>query len=171
MIRFTALIQKFARQGKKTGWTYIDVPLDIAEQLVPGNKKGFRVKGKLDNYAFEGMSLLPMGQGNFILTLNATVRKAIKKQKGDKLKVQMEVDKNEKKISSDFMECLADEPSALEFFKTLTRSHQHYFSNWIESAKTDTTKAKRIAQAVNALAMKFGYPEMIRMNQKKNLLK
>ena len=99
------------------------------------------------------------------------LRKRIKKQKGDKLKVQMEVDKKEKKLSGDFLECIADEPKALEFFYTLTKSHQHYFSNWIESAKTDGTKAKRIAQAVNALAIKLGFPEMLRMNQKKNLLK
>jgi uncharacterized protein YdeI (YjbR/CyaY-like superfamily) len=81
----------------------------------------------------------------------------------------MEVDKKEPKLSSDFMECLNDEPKALMHFKTLPGSHQRYFSKWIESAKTDSTKARRIAQAVNALAMNVGFSEMLRINRKKDM--
>ena len=44
MIKFTATIKQFAEQGEKTGWTYIDVPENIALQLKPNNKKSFRVK-------------------------------------------------------------------------------------------------------------------------------
>jgi hypothetical protein len=47
----------------------------------------------------------------------------------------------------------------------LPKSHQKYFSNWIESARTESTKAKRIAQAVNALSIGLGYGEMMRMNK------
>ena len=68
------------------------------------------------------------------------------------------------------MDCLADEPAAIEFFKTLAGSHQRYFSKWIDSAKTIETKTKRIAWAVTALAKKQGYGEMIRSHSKKNLL-
>ncbi|HYG39046.1 MAG TPA: YdeI/OmpD-associated family protein [Cytophagales bacterium] len=166
MVRFTAIIDRFAQKGEKTGWSYILVPLDIAEQLLPGNKKSFRVKGKLDKYAFEGVGLLPMGEGNFIMALNGTIRKAIRKEKDDEVQVEMEVDTQEKPLSSDFIECLNDEPIALDFFNSLPKGHQRYFSNWIETAKTDHTKIKRIAQAVNALAMNFGFGEMIRMNKK-----
>ena len=42
MIKFTATIQKFASQGEKTGWTYIVIPAELAQQLSPGNKKSFR---------------------------------------------------------------------------------------------------------------------------------
>jgi hypothetical protein len=170
MIKFKAVIEKFKEKGEKTGWSYIEIPLDIAEQLLPGNKKSFRVKGKLDDYTFEGMSLLPMGEGNFIMALNATIRKAIKKEKGASIQVQMQVDPKEKPLSEVFIECLEEEPKALKFFYSLPKSHQKYFSNWIDSAKTDSTKAKRIAQAVNALAQELGYPEMVRLNQKKKLI-
>jgi hypothetical protein len=169
MIRFKALIEQFREKGEKTGWSYIEVPLDIAEQLKPDNKKAFRVKGKLDNYAFENISLLPMGEGNFIMALNAVIRKAIKKQKGANGQVQMEIDTKEKPLSAVFLECLEEEPKGLKFFYTLPKSHQKYFSNWIESAKTDATKAKRIAQAVNALSAGLGFGEMVRMNKKKDL--
>ena len=50
MISWTATIKKFDKQGEKTGWTYIEVPAELANKLQPGNKKGFRVKGRLDNY-------------------------------------------------------------------------------------------------------------------------
>ena len=81
MIEFTTTIKQFDKQGEKTGWTYIDIPSDIAEKLMPGNRKGFRVKGKLDSFPFKGVALLPMGGGNFILTLNADIRKGIRKKK------------------------------------------------------------------------------------------
>src|SRR5690348_16127058 len=121
MVQFTAVIKRFGSQGEKTGWTYIDVPAAIAQKLNPDNKKGFRVKGKLDEYPFSMIALLPMGGGDFILTLNATIRKAIKKQKGATVQVKMEVDTNEVEPPSELMECLEDEPEALEYFKSLAK--------------------------------------------------
>lgn len=166
MIKFEAILQQFASNGEKTGWTYIEVPPAVAGKLKPGNKKSFRVKGKLDNYNYENVSLLPMGGGDFIMAINAAMRKAIKKNKGTKVKVQMQLDLSERPLSSDLMECLGDEPKALKKFKSLPPSHQKYFSNWVESAKTDSTKAKRITQSVIALAQGFGFSEMMRMNKK-----
>lgn len=166
MVEFKALIERFAQKGEKTGWTYIAVPFDIAEQLKPGNKKTFRVKGRLDAYAFDAVSLVPMGEGNFIMALNATIRKGIKKEKGDFVQVQMEEDTKEPPVSSDFMVCLEDAPEALDFYRTLPKGHQRYFSNWIDAAKTAPTKTRRIVQSVNALAMGLGFSEMIRINRK-----
>ena len=162
MISFTTVIKKFSDKGEKTGWTYIEVPAAAAEKLKPGNKKSFRIKGTLDNCIFEGLALLPMGDGNFILALNATIRKQIKKQKGATLKVTIEADNSPVKLNSDLMECLAEEPESLEFFNRLTPGHRKYFSNWIDSAKTDATKTKRIAQTLIALSRHQGYGEMIR---------
>ena len=144
MVNFTCTIKKFDEQAEKTGWTYIDVPEIIASQLSPGNKKSFRVKGSLDNFNFESFALLPVGGGNFILTINGTTRKALGKGKGATLKVSMAVDTRPVELSAEMMECLSDEPAALAYFNNLSLSHRHYFSKWIESAKTIETKAKRI---------------------------
>ena len=166
MIDFTATLKQFAEQGEKTGWTYFEIPADLAQRLKPGNKKSFRVKGKLDNYKITGVSLLPMGGGVFIMAVNASMRKGIAKKKGAMIRVRLEEDKNEFSFNKDFMECLDDEPAAIAFFKTLPGSHQRYFSKWIDSAKTVETKAKRIAWAVTALAKKQGYGEMLRSNRR-----
>ena len=167
MVTFTTNILKFDEQGEKTGWTYIEVPEEYAQQLLPGNKKSFRVRGKLDNFSIQAVALMPMGGGDFIMPLNADIRKGIGKRKGAKLSVKIEVDDAPIKMSDDLLDCLADEPKALEFFKQLTPGHQKYFSNWIESAKTEQTKAKRIAMSVNAMARGLHYGLMIR-EQKAN---
>jgi hypothetical protein len=162
VIKFTTTIQRFSKQGEKTGWSYIEISARQANQIKPGTKVSFRVKGKLDNYAIKQVATLPMGEGAFIIPFNATFRKGTGKKHGDKITVQLEEDKAEFQMSADFMACLADEPIAIKHFESLPGSHQRYFSKWIDSAKSDQTKAKRIAMAVNALARKMGYAEMIR---------
>jgi hypothetical protein len=162
MVHFYAVILKFGKQGEKTGWTYITISSETAQQLKPGNKKTFRVKGKLDSYPFKSTALMPMGDGTFIMPLKAAIRKAIKKQKGAVLEVQLEVDDSQLLPSAELLECLKDEPKAQEYFNQLPMSHRNYYTNWIESAKTDTTKAKRIAQAVTAFSKGMNYGEMIR---------
>ena len=66
------------------------------------------------------------------------------------------------KLNEDFVVCLNDEPKAMKYFSSLPKSHQNYFSKWIESAKIVETKTKRIARAVNALAKGWDYVEMIK---------
>ena len=167
MIKFTATIHKFEKQGEKTGWTYIEIPADIAQRLKSGNKKSFRVKGKLDSFKIDGIALLPMGGGSFIMALNATMRKRIGKKHGAMLEVQLAEDKKGFVFNKDFLDCLNDEPKAAAFFNSITGSHQRYFSKWIDDAKTEPTRIKRITMAVNTLAKKLGYPEMIRSSQGK----
>ena len=162
MIRFQAVIKQFAEQGEKTGWSYISVSAALANKLLPGQKKSFRVKGKFDDYAFSKMALIPMGKGDFILALNATVRKAIRKGKGDRLNVEMEVDKTRLAPPKDLLACLADEPTALAFFKTLTPGHQNYFGKWVDAAKTDATRARRIGQVVTAMTRSMDFGQMVR---------
>lgn len=161
-VKFNTVIRRFDQQGEKTGWTYIFVDRDLAQKLKPGNKKEFKVKGKLDKHAIQRVSLMPMGGGDFIMPINAAIRKAIGKRHGAMLDVQLEADESPFVFNQDFMDCLDDEPVAREFFQSLPGSHQRYFSKWIDSAKTDATKANRIAKAVNALAKKLGYGEMLR---------
>lgn len=162
MVTFTTSIKRFDKQGEKTGWSYIEIPADIAEQIKPDTKKSYRVKGKLDNFKIAGVALLPMGGGAFIIPINADLRKGIGKRHGAMVKVQLQEDKEPFQFNKDFIDCLKDDPKAAEHFYSLTGSHQRYFSKWIDSAKTEPTKIKRIAMAVSALAKKWDYGKMIR---------
>ena len=162
MVQFTTSILQFDKQGEKTGWHHIRIPQTIAEQLKPGNKKTFRVKGRIDHYAFHGIALLPMGGGDFIMALNATIRKGIHKRKGATVQVCMETDSRPVLPPAGLIESLEDEPAALEYFKKLAPSHRTYFIKWIESAKTEPTKIKRIAHSVTALSNRQNFGEMLR---------
>ena len=166
MIQFVVTIQRFEKQGEKTGWTYVEIPIDIAEKLKPGSKKSFRVKGKLDEFKISGVSLLPMGGGAFIMPINAAMRKGIGKKHGAMLKVQLMEDKKPYEINADFLECLQDEPKAVKAFNAMPKSFQNYYSKWIESARTEPTRTKRIAHAVSTLAKNMNFSEMIHSMQK-----
>jgi len=167
MIEFNTIILQFAEQGEKTGWTYIEIPADIAQQLKPGNKKSFRVKGMLDGFAVAGMALMPMGEGNFVMALKAEVRKGIHKNAGAMLQVKLEEDKDFKiEMPSDLQECFDFEPDATDFFYTLPKSHREYFIKWIDSAKTTETRNKRIVNTINAMLRKWDYGKMIREMRK-----
>lgn len=167
MVEFTTIILQFADQGEKTGWTYIEVPADIGQQLKPGNKKSFRVRGMLDGFAVAGMALMPMGGGNFIMALKAEVRKGIRKNAGAMLQLKLEVDTDYKvEIPDELQECFDFEPDALNFFNSLPKSHRDYFVKWINSAKTVETRNKRIVNAVNAMLRKWRYNDMMREMKK-----
>ena len=167
MVEFTTMILQFAEQGEKTGWSYIEIPADVAQQMKPGNKKSFRVRGMLDALPVSGMALMPMGEGNFIMALRAEVRKAIHKNAGAMLHVKLEEDVDFKvEIPADLQECFDFEPEAFEFFKTLAKSHRDYFIKWIDSAKTRETREKRIVNTVNAMLRKWTYNVMLREMRK-----
>ena len=166
MINFTTTLKKFREQGEKTGWTYIEVSAEIAQQLKSNYKKSYRVKITLDGVLFEAVAMVPMGEGNFILAINATMRKEIGKQKGESVQVTMEVDEKGYVLNSDFVACLEDDNKASEYFYSLPQGHQNYFSKWIESAKTIETKTKRIANSITYLSKGLGYADMIKGTKK-----
>jgi len=167
MVEFTTTILQFAEQGEKTGWSYIEIPADLAQQMKPGNKKSFRVKGMLDGLAVSGMALIPMGEGNFIMALKAEVRKGIHKNAGAMLQVKLEEDKDFKvEMPDDLKECFDFEPGTWDFFNSLPKSHREYFIRWINEAKTAETRAKRIVNTVNAMLRKWRYNVMLREMRK-----
>jgi hypothetical protein len=167
MVTYTTIIHQFEEKGDKTGWTYIELPADIAQELFPGNKKSFRVKGKLDHYAVSSVAVLPMGDGSFMMAINAAMRKGIGKKKGAMLRVSLARDTSPQEIVPELLECLSDDPDALAYFNTLAPSHQRYFSKWVDDAKTEPTKIKRLALCLSALARKMDYGAMIREQQGK----
>jgi uncharacterized protein YdeI (YjbR/CyaY-like superfamily) len=67
------------------------------------------------------------------------------------------------------MECLEDDPMALQQFVSFTKSHQNYFSKWVDTAKTESTQAKRIAAILKAMHLKQDYSTMIRSQKKESL--
>ena len=158
MIHFTAYIEN---KKNYIGWVHIIVPSDIAVKIHPQVKTSFRVKGMVDNYTFIGLSLLPAGDGNYFMALNSTIRKKILKKPGDQVTIQLEKDLTTYQLPELLTTCLEDEPEAYEFFNTLSKGHQKYYGNWVDTAKTEETKVKRVAEIMNALYRKLHFGQMM----------
>ncbi|MFY8129282.1 MAG: YdeI/OmpD-associated family protein [Chitinophagaceae bacterium] len=166
MVKFTTIIKKFAEKGEKTGWTYIEISANIALQLKPNNKKSFRVKGLINNNPIQAIALLPVGEGNFILTLNNDLRKKLTLRSGDEVNLQLELDNSVYELNKDLVECLKDDPTAFNFFYKMPRSHQNYYSKWIEQAKTQNGISNRITKVIVGLNQKLSFADTIK--QKNN---
>lgn len=166
MVTFEADILKFSNKREKTGWSYIEIPAKIAAQLKSDYRRSFRVKGYLDHVEVSGLALTPMGDGDFILALKASLRKRLKKEEGDRIHVELREDVEFKiEIPNDLEICLAEEEVWLERFMLLAMSHRNYFVNWINQAKTETTRTKRIALTVEAMEKQLDFGGMIRMDK------
>ncbi len=160
-ITMEVVLERYEKNGEKTGWTFILLTTDIVQQL-SDDKRTFRLKGKMDNYSFKQVAAVPVGHGEFIIPVNAAMRKGTGKKDGDKLMLQVELDTSELLISEDLLNTLATDEEALTYFQSLPRGHQQYFSNWIESAKTLPTKSDRLAKCLFAMQYKMDYGQMIR---------
>jgi hypothetical protein len=168
MVTFKAEIEQFGELGEKTGWRYISVPQAIASQIKAGCKKSFRVKGKLDQVEIAGVATMPMGEGDFIIALKTELRRKLRKEAGAVLDVQLEEDKDFKiEIPEDLELCLADEQRLLENFMKLPMSHRNWYINWLNTAKTEATRTKRIVKIISAMDREMTFGEMMREDKEK----
>lgn len=166
MYSFKAIIQKFSSKGEKTGWTYIDVPPDILTKLKRPDKKEFRVKGVIDDVKFDRLATYPIGEGNFIIAINAELRKKLGKKEGAAVSLKIELDKSAALQSQELIEALNEDKIAKKQFDSLLLSHRNYFHRYVYTAKGIDTKAGRIVNIINAMYKKQNFGEMLRSLKK-----
>lgn len=158
MVTFTAKLLKAPGKG---GWTYFEVPKLALHKLKAGATQAFKVKGTVDKHSIKQASVMPVGKGKFLMPFNAGMRKGTGKQHGDTIHVSLTLDLKQPPLSPELLECLKDDAEAKTQFTSLSRSMQHYYSKWIDDAKTTHTKTKRLVVLLLALAEKLNYLEMM----------
>ena len=140
------LLEKFSGKG---GWTFAVIPEILQDKKAPFG--WVTVRGSIDDYELKNYRLMPMGNGKLFLPLKAAVRKKIKKEAGDYVKVILYKDDSDIEIPNELKLCLKDEPQAYEGFMNLTKGAQKTYIDWIYSAKKEQTKADRIAIMINKI--------------------
>jgi len=139
------LLQKFEGKG---GWTYAEIP----EIPMPKTSFGMlKVKGKIDNYEFSNIRLMPLGNGHLMLAVKSEIRKKIKKQVGDTVHLIIYEDNMPTKIPEELILCMQYEEGIYEKFETYSDAEKNAFINWIYSAKTEQTKADRIVKTIKMI--------------------
>jgi hypothetical protein len=143
------LLEKFPGKG---GWTFAQIPEILQD---PHAHFGWvRVRGSIDGFEIRNYHLMPMGNGKLFLPVRAEIRKSIKKQAGDWVRVILFADDLPTEIPEELKLCLMEEPNALEVFSALSEGEQKSLINWVYSAKTDETKVQRIARILRQIALK-----------------
>jgi hypothetical protein len=139
-------LEKFPGKG---GWTYAQIP-----EIVQDKQSYFgwvRVRGSIDGIEFKNYHLMPIGNGKLFLPVKAGIRKAIKKQAGDYVRVILFADNLPTEIPEELKICLQSEWDALEIFLRYSNGEQKRMIDWIYSAKTDETKVRRIAKTLDKI--------------------
>lgn len=141
-IAFSATIE----QNKEMNAAFVKFPFDT-EKLF-GTKGQVKIVATFDGIAEYRGSLANMGQGCHVLGLTKEIRKKINKNFGDKVNVELIRDLQERTvvIPNDAQALLDANRDAKDFFDTLSYTNRKEFIVWIESAKKDETRAKRLAE-------------------------
>lgn len=113
--------------------------------------KRFPVVATVNGYMWR-TSVARMG-GEFLLGLNRAVREAAGVSAGDVVEVRLELDSAPRDVQApeDFARALAGDGTANERFQGLAFTHRKEFVRWIEEAKREETRARRIEQALQML--------------------
>ena len=141
------LLKKFPGKG---GWTYAEIP-EIAQN--PNNPFGWvKVSGSIDEFELKQYKLMPMGNGQLFLPVKAAIRKKIKKEAGDWVKIILQPDESPLGIPEEILECFGNEPPLLyERFTSFPEGDQKAYLDWIYEAKTDETRVRRIVEMMERL--------------------
>ncbi len=136
------LLKKFPGKG---GWTYAEIP-EIQQNK--NNPFGWvTVSGFIDEYPINKQKLMPMGNNRLFLSVNKIVRNKIGKHAGDTVKITLYEDNSPTDIPEELIDCFKYEDNKLlERFKSYSESEKRSIIDWIYSARTEETKAKRIAE-------------------------
>ena len=139
-VRFDTTV---ASSGNNTG---IIVPPALIAQLGAGKRPPVLVKVN----GYEYRTTVGVMHGQYMVGISAAVRSATGLSGGDPIAVTLTVahEPREVNMPPDLAAALAAHPVAESFFATLANSVQRFHVDNINGARTDETRHRRIAKAV-----------------------
>lgn len=130
--------------GNNTG---IEVPPDLIENL--GGGKAPAVVVDVNGYKYR--NTVGVRGGKHLMSVSAAIRKATGLSGGDPIAVALTLAEGPPPVEmpGDFQLALDSNPPARKFFDGLSNSLQRYHCDNISGAKTEETRQRRIAKAVD----------------------
>jgi hypothetical protein len=144
-MRFRAELQRSGRTA-----TGFQVPDEVVVSLGGGGRP--KVVATVNGYRFRS-SIAKMGD-SYWLGVSAERRAAAGVEGGEVLDVDVELDvaPREIQVPDDLRAALDATPAAKAFWETLSFSNQRFHVDQLTAAKTEETRARRLAKSLSLLA-------------------
>jgi hypothetical protein len=154
-VKFSAVIEQ--HEGMDAG--YIRFPYDVMKLY--GVKGRVAVKAIFDEQVIYRGSLMKMGFPCHVLGITKEVREKLGKNPGDTIKVVIEHDLEVREviIPEDVKPLLDEHPRAKKYFEGLAYTDRKEYIRWIESAKQEETRSRRIELFIAKLKEKKKFME------------
>ncbi len=143
-LRFTATLQA---RGPAAA-----VVLDDEKVAAIGEgAKRFPVRATVNGYSWR-TSVARMG-GEFLVGLNREVREGAGVAAGDSVEVRLALDTEPREVvvPKALADALAGDAAAATAFEKLAYTHRKEYARWIDEAKRDETRERRVVQAIEML--------------------
>jgi Bacteriocin-protection, YdeI or OmpD-Associated/Domain of unknown function (DUF1905) len=113
--------------------------------------KRFPVLATVNGYAWR-TSVTRM-KGEFLLGLSREVREGAGVQAGDEVDVTLELDAapREVEVPAALAAALATDPQAGAAFEAMAFTHRKEYARWVQEAKREETRQRRVQQAVEMI--------------------
>ncbi|MDO4229758.1 MAG: YdeI/OmpD-associated family protein [Capnocytophaga sp.] len=147
--------EKIILQNGDIDAAYIEFPFSTSE--VFGKKGRIKVKAVFDDLAEYRGSLVKMGSERHLLILTKEIRAKIKKSFGDKVKIKLWEDTEDRKVEipEDILELFKENEKEYAVFQKMSFTHQKEYIFWINEAKKIETRQRRKMKMIEILQQKI----------------
>lgn len=136
-------------QAAGGGGAFVEVP-EAAVQELGGGRKRLKVKATFDGVPYRG-SIAPY-DGQTMLLILKDIRAKIGKDGGDTVEITLALDEEERvvEVPPELAKALA-KAKLKAVFDALSYSNRKEYAAWINGAKTDETRERRLLLAIEKL--------------------
>jgi hypothetical protein len=134
------------------GGTWVDVPVDLKATYGKGNLVPI-VATFNGTVRYQGQLAMMGGQSPMLL-VRSDVREELGVEKGDRVRVRIELDSAPRVVSlpDDVAALVEANPAANETWETLAPGQRREYVRWIEEAKRPETRQRRVEETLRKLA-------------------
>lgn len=132
------------------GWVCLNFPKSASKRLRSVSR--VPVTGTINGFPFR-TSAFPK-EGTHFLLVNKDMQRIANVGAGDRVKVVLKVDTKPRiiELPPELKKALSKSPAAKKAFDRLSYSHKREYVRWIEAARKEETRSRRIEEAIEMLS-------------------